>query len=575
MSKQPAFDATENLQLVTPEVNIRLKEAEAQNKKDKAWSHQLSTNLNLILLLPQPAALVWGAKQQLLPNAAFLLLLNLPADAVNQPATEALKHQNHFLSLLQAACQELEVTRSGIYTACATCFPRTPGAPTHLSATPVYKVKKAFAGAVVLLHNTAFSTAPENAFFHSGFAILDQLPLSLYLFNNKGVLFYCNKRSLAELQEVLGDAIHPGSDLQTILKQVTRMARYEDEQGRPLRYRDTPALLALRNGREEMMVIKRRLRSSGAVRWFVSLAAPVLGMDSRPQLVVAINADVTSRENASLQMRHVYSHLQDHAAGLAALIDNQHLLLDKTQKELAYTSSDLQQFIHAASHDLKEPVRKIRTYTSRLEQELKSQLSNDHLEQLSRIQAAAARLMDIINGVQLYTRLEEEKPAFEAVDLNWQLEMLASDLELLLQETGTTIVAGHLPTVVGVPNLLYQLFYNLITNAIKFRRAEVPPTITIKATAIPHQPAPLCMITIQDNGIGFDSQYAAKIFDPFVRLHSKDRYEGAGLGLAVCRKIVLFHHGSIEAEGKEGQGATFRIFLQPTASTTFPPENIN
>lgn len=568
MSKQAVFYSTETLQVVSQQIKDRLEEAEHKSQQSRKWAHQLSTTMDLILLLPQPAALIWGADRKIVPNAAFLLLFELPAGSVNEPARVVLKHRRSFLHLLEAAFRELEYKNGSIYTACATFLPQVPGSPTHLSATPVLGETGRISGIAVLLHNTPYPAAPENTFFHSGLAILDQLPLSLYLFNKEGVLFYCNKRALAELQELLGNTIPAGSNLQSMLKQVIKKARYEDEQGRNLKYTDTPAFLALRNYREEMMVIRRRLKSSGEVRWFVSIAAPVLDMDGSPHLIVAINADVTKRENASLQIRHIHNHLKEHAADLATLIDNQHLLLSRTEKELADTSSDLQQFIHAASHDLKEPMRKIRTYASRLQQELKGTLSKNHLEQLGRIQAAASRLTDIIEGVQVYTRLTEQKPSYEAVNLNQLLNTLTIDLETTIQQAGAAIQIERLPIVGGIPELLYQLFYNLIINALKFRRAGVPLQVTITGSVYPEYAPFYSLITIQDNGIGFNNQYSANIFDPFVRLHSKDRFNGAGLGLAVCRKIIQYHEGHIEASSEEGKGTMIRIYLPLSTEKT-------
>lgn len=248
----------------------------------------------------------------------------------------------------------------------------------------------------------------------------------------------------------------------------------------------------------------------------------------------------------------------------------ENLVAERT-RELQRSNDDLQQFAHVASHDLKEPVRKIRTFGSRLTHEFAPVLPERAIQYLDKIEDAAVRMYQMIDGVLHYSSVSTAEQQFEVVDLNkviWQIE---NDLEVPIQQKGAVIQSENLQTVEGSGILIYQLFYNLINNALKFSRTDVPPIIQISATtisgAIARQdwglnPALLyTQVLVQDNGIGFSQDQAERIFKTFARLNARDKYEGTGLGLALCKKIVERHHGSISAVGMEGMGAIFKVSL--------------
>ncbi|WEK36067.1 MAG: ATP-binding protein [Candidatus Pseudobacter hemicellulosilyticus] len=229
--------------------------------------------------------------------------------------------------------------------------------------------------------------------------------------------------------------------------------------------------------------------------------------------------------------------------------------------ELQRSNEDLQQFAHVASHDLKEPVRKVRTFISRLQDEYAHLLPERGQLYMEKVEAAAGRMVAMIEGVLQYALLNEPEHAFETVNLNEVLDSIEADLEVLIQQRGARIIREPLPAVQGVPILLYQLFYNLVNNSLKFAQPGVPPGIQIRAGIVEQAGGNQWKIDIQDNGIGFDQHYADKIFDSFTRLHSRDKYEGTGLGLALCKKIVQRHHGSISAVAQKNNGALFSILL--------------
>lgn len=252
------------------------------------------------------------------------------------------------------------------------------------------------------------------------------------------------------------------------------------------------------------------------------------------------------------------------------LTQNLEKLVAERTKELYRSNEDLQQFAHVASHDLKEPVRKVRTFGSRLEEEFGDLLPERGKLYLDKMQSAADRMFGLIDGVLNYSTVNSLEGSMEKVDLNLLFSNIETDLEVVLQQKGGKVEKATLPAVTGSPVLLNQLFYNLINNALKFAKADVPPLITIRAkeaTAAERKEAGLpdggkyLQISVCDNGIGFNQEYAGKIFKTFTRLNSRDKYEGTGLGLALCKKIAERHHGGIYATGAPGEGACFYVLL--------------
>ncbi len=225
---------------------------------------------------------------------------------------------------------------------------------------------------------------------------------------------------------------------------------------------------------------------------------------------------------------------------------------------LERSNEDLQQFAHVASHDLKEPVRKIKTFAGQLEKETAGGLSKIGSLYLQKVQGAADRMFNMIDGVLHYSTISALEQEEETVDLIQLVRSIESDLELVIAQKGAQLHIGALPLLKGTSVLLYQLFYNLINNALKFSDPARSAIITLEA-----QPSAggKVVVTVTDNGIGFEPEYAGNIFKTFTRLHSKDKYEGTGLGLSLCKKIVERHGGTIWAEGKVGQGARFIMEL--------------
>lgn len=245
-------------------------------------------------------------------------------------------------------------------------------------------------------------------------------------------------------------------------------------------------------------------------------------------------------------------------------------MLEQINVELQRSNEDLQQFAHVASHDLKEPVRKILTFGNRLKQEFGSELPEKAIGYLSKVESSAIRMYSMIDGVLLYSSLNALDQTKENIELKEMLQNIESDLELLITQKEATIETGEMPLIEGSNILMYQLFYNLMNNSLKFSSPDRKPIIRIFSSSVSeneiefnnlNRQREYVKITLLDNGIGFTDEQAKKIFGSFTRLHSKDKYEGTGLGLSLCKKIVERHGGVINASGKEGEEARFEIIL--------------
>jgi PAS domain S-box-containing protein len=229
--------------------------------------------------------------------------------------------------------------------------------------------------------------------------------------------------------------------------------------------------------------------------------------------------------------------------------------------ELQRSNDDLMQFAHVISHDLKEPVRKVKIFSNRIREELEPLIPEKAITYLARIQNASDRMYAMIEGVLNYATVSSAEEAVEAVDLNETIKTIQGDLEMPIQQKNASIEFGELPVIRGAAILIYQLFYNLINNSLKFCRKEVAPVIIISSTMVREGGKDFVNIEVKDNGIGFDQGQAVNIFNSFSRLNSKDKFEGTGLGLSLSKKIVERHGGSISASGVPGEGATITIKL--------------
>jgi PAS domain S-box-containing protein len=290
-------------------------------------------------------------------------------------------------------------------------------------------------------------------------------------------------------------------------------------------------------------------RHDGVYRWFLTRGVPVHNKEGKVVQWIGTNTDIDDQKQVE------------------ELLEQR---VKERTMELEIRNKELEQFTHVSHHDLQEPLRKIAMFTDMVKAEAAQKLSEASQIRLQKVSDAAFRMSTALRDVLDFASLSKVE-RFIAVDLDEVLAGVQSDLELVISEKRATITSDALPIIKGIPNQIHQLLYNLINNALKFSKVEEPPRIIITCTAL--QGLELVdykeldpgktyySITIQDNGIGFSQINADKIFDMFQRLHSRDKFGGTGIGLALVKKVVSNHGGKIWAEGKEEKGATFNIIL--------------
>jgi light-regulated signal transduction histidine kinase (bacteriophytochrome) len=235
---------------------------------------------------------------------------------------------------------------------------------------------------------------------------------------------------------------------------------------------------------------------------------------------------------------------------------------------LEQSNRDLQDFASIASHDLQEPLRKVKSFGDRLTAKFGASLGAEGKDYIERMQAAAQRMQSLIDGLLNYSRVATRARPHVSVDLNGIVREVLTDLETRTEETGGRVELGPLPTLEADPDQMRQLFQNLIGNALKFHGEDKP---IIHITGLPCSNG-VWRVQVKDNGIGFDGKHAEKIFAPFLRLHGRtSQYQGTGMGLAICKKIVERHGGTIAAASKPGEGATFTVTLPMKQAHREPP----
>jgi PAS domain S-box-containing protein len=235
--------------------------------------------------------------------------------------------------------------------------------------------------------------------------------------------------------------------------------------------------------------------------------------------------------------------------------------------KLEQSNRELETFASIASHDLQEPLRKIRAFGDLLVTRYEGGLAPEARDYLERMRAAAGRMQDLIENLLTYSRVMTKSRPFAPVDLAVVAREVAVDLERQVEETAGRIDLGELPMVAADAMQMRQLLQNLISNALKFHRPGVPPVVRVSGRelrAAPGERGPSCEIRVEDDGIGFDPKYADRIFGVFQRLHGRDEYKGTGIGLAICRRIAERHHGTIVGRGVPGEGAAFVVTLPCT-----------
>jgi PAS domain S-box-containing protein len=287
-------------------------------------------------------------------------------------------------------------------------------------------------------------------------------------------------------------------------------------------------------------------------RWY-----SVLAYSPQKGYFATVFEDITERRRAEDALRKAHDELELRVQERTAELG----LINKALKDYAVKlerlNRELSEFAFAASHDLREPLRKIQTFGTILTDRFKDALGADGQDYLTRMTNAANRMSALIQSLLNYSRLNRPLEPFEPTDLSKVVSDTVTDLELLIQEAGGTVAFGDMPVIEADAVQLRQLFQNLISNALKYAEPSRPPIVKIRARTNGER----CEITVEDNGMGFEEKHVERVFKPFQRLHGRSESEGTGMGLAICRKIVDRHGGTITTRPVPGEGATFIINL--------------
>jgi signal transduction histidine kinase len=361
---------------------------------------------------------------------------------------------------------------------------------------------------------------------------LSNMVQGLCMFDKDQRLIVVNRRYL-EIYGFSAAVVKPGITLRGLMEYSVSLGNYTAEEAeRALAERNDPARLKQRS------VIKQRLKDGRVIA--------VMNEPMSDGGTIATYQDITELETTTDKM------------------------VEYTRK-LERSNRELVDFAYVASHDLQEPLRKIEAFGDRLVKKYISVLPEEGQMFVNRMQSAASRMRQLINDLLSYSRVTTAAAPMQKVALNDVLSGVISDLQIRIEETGATVDVGDLPKIEADPMQMRQLFQNLIGNAIKFRKKDVDPIVKITANFTDQHDLPVpgraVVISIADNGIGFEQQFKEQIFVIFQRLHSRTEYEGTGIGLATCRKIVERHQGIIDAIGQPGEGSTFVITFPLTQSS--------
>jgi len=304
---------------------------------------------------------------------------------------------------------------------------------------------------------------------------------------------------------------------------------------------------------------------AGSRAWILFAVLAAFGLAGLASLVflrrALVSADRVARMNG--QLAELNATLEQRVAERSAVAEQR-------AGELARSNAELEQFASVASHDLQEPLRKIRMYSERLPRRLGADLSADVASDMERIQNAAERMQRLIDDLLSFARVTSKERELELVDLGEVTGEVIGDLEARVSELGARIEVGDLPVVAADRAQISQLLQNLVSNALKFHRDNVPPVVRIRGELVAGQPARFngeaaagnrYLVTVEDNGIGFEQKYAERVFSAFERLHGRSEYDGTGIGLSIARKIAWRHRGDITATSTPGQGSTFTLTL--------------
>lgn len=319
---------------------------------------------------------------------------------------------------------------------------------------------------------------------------------------------------------------------------------------------------AINNGSNQWSAGYRFRKADGSYAHILDRGYILHDEQGTPYRMLGSMFDVTELKNAEHKLSTMNEQLE-------------HKVIERTQEleqintALESSNNDLQQFASVASHDLQEPLRKIQMFAKIIQEEFENEPDNPALNYVDKIIRASERMRSLITDILNYSRLSANDNTYELTNINELFQGILDDFELTIKDKSASVEIADIPALEVNPGQIRQVFQNLISNALKFTKSSERPLITVTCQrlakrsfmSMPQDNGPYCLISVADNGIGFDQEFAVNIFNLFQRLHSKDKYEGTGIGLAITKKIIEKHNGLIRANSKENEGSTFSIIL--------------
>ncbi len=368
--------------------------------------------------------------------------------------------------------------------------------------------------------------------------LIDSLPDCIYAKDSNGRKTMANLADLKNMRcnteaEVLGK-----TDFEIFPKEIAEQFRADDEK--------------VIHGRPVLNKEEHFFDEAGRKSWLLTSKLPLRDAAGNITGLVGIGRDITERKKSEDDLRSSERKLRQFTA------------------QLEHSNRELQDFAYVASHDLQEPLRKIVVFGERLKEKCGESLAEEPRDYLDRMQKAAARMQTLINDLLTFSRVTSKARPFAPVDLDQVAHEVVNDLEARIEQVQGRVEIGALPVIDAEELQMRQLLQNLIGNALKFRRPETPPVVSVAARKFSDESGrEKCELTVRDNGIGFEEKYLDRIFNVFQRLHTRAEFEGNGMGLAIVKKIVMYHGGDITAKSQPGAGTTFIL----TFPTTHPKNN--
>lgn len=368
--------------------------------------------------------------------------------------------------------------------------------------------------------------------------LTDTLPLMMFTVNNRGIIHYANKW----LQEFLGSVpkelnstswqnfIHPG-DYPLFIKDLLNSQQRQISMSGQYRFRE---------------------KATGNYLWHIISIIP---LKNEKDVITRWNGFIVDI-NAQKQVEQALKDNRELKETQRQLFQNQEELQRKVI-ELNRSNYELEQFAHLASHDLQEPLRKLFFYSDVLKKRYNDAIDVSGQNMLTNMTAAAARMKELITDLLSYSQLQQQKLQFEDVSLHAIIEEIVRDMDFIIKEKNASIEVDNLPDIKGNILRLRQLFSNLISNALKYSKKDLAPLIQITGASQGNT----VLVSVRDNGIGFEEEYNEKIFGLFERLHTRDQFPGTGIGLSICKRIAELHQGTIIAKSKVGEYSIFEVTL--------------